>query len=162
MLKTASLIGLILYFAILLLVVLKEKKNSDVEDYFFAGRSLPFWALSITFIASWWGGGSALSTADLAFADGMGAFWYYGVPVLVATLLMGLGARAIRSVGWGDSSNRAWSTAPWAGSRSVMPRRASSSQICWLARSRIRESRSMMSLGEVAGMGSLVQEMGRF
>lgn len=72
MLKTASLIGLVLYFAILLLVVLKEKKNSDVEDYFFAGRSLPFWALSITFIASWWGGGSALSTADLAFADGMG------------------------------------------------------------------------------------------
>lgn len=100
MLKTASLIGLVLYFAILLLVVLKEKKNSDVEDYFFAGRSLPFWALSITFIASWWGGGSALSTADLAFADGMGAFWYYGEPVLVATLLMGLGARAIRSVGY--------------------------------------------------------------
>lgn len=32
MLKTASLIGLVLYFAILLLVVLKEKKNSDVED----------------------------------------------------------------------------------------------------------------------------------
>ena len=100
MLKTASLIGLVLYFAVLLLVVLKEKKNSDVEDYFFAGRSLPFWALSITFIASWWGGGSALSTADLAFADGMGACWYYGVPVLVATLLMGLGARAIRSVGY--------------------------------------------------------------
>lgn len=71
-----------------------------MEDYFFAGRSLSFWALSITFIASWWGGGSALSTADLAFADGMGAFWYYGVPVLVATLLMGLGARAIRSVGY--------------------------------------------------------------
>ena len=32
MLKTASLIGLVLYFVILLLVVLKEKKNSDVED----------------------------------------------------------------------------------------------------------------------------------
>lgn len=71
-----------------------------MEDYFFAGRSLPFWALSITLIALWWGGGSALSTADLAFADGMGAFWYYGVPVLVATLLMGLGARTIRSVGY--------------------------------------------------------------
>ena len=49
MLKTASLIGLILYFAILLLVVLKEKKNSDVEDYFFAGRSLPFWAVFACF-----------------------------------------------------------------------------------------------------------------
>ena len=28
---------------------------------------LPFWALSITFIASWWGAGSVLSTADLAY-----------------------------------------------------------------------------------------------
>ena len=42
MLKTASLIGLVLNFVILLLVVHKEKKNIDVEDYFFAGRSLPF------------------------------------------------------------------------------------------------------------------------
>ena len=61
MLKTASLIGLVLYFVILLLVVLKEKKNSDVEDYFFAGRSLPFWALSITFIA--WGHGPSAAWA---------------------------------------------------------------------------------------------------
>ena len=58
--KMASLAALLLYFALLLLIVLKEKKNHTVEDYFFAGRSLPFWALSITFVASWWGAGSAL------------------------------------------------------------------------------------------------------
>ena len=95
-----ALICLLLYFAILLFAVTKEKKNKNVLDYFFAGRSLPFWALSITFIASWWGAGSALSTADLAYDDGLGAFWYYGVPVLLSTFLMIVGAKAIRRVGF--------------------------------------------------------------
>ena len=65
MLKGISLAGLLIYFAVLLIAVTKEKKNHTVEDYFFAGRTLPFWALSITFIASWWGAGSAISTATL-------------------------------------------------------------------------------------------------
>ncbi|MDO5733579.1 MAG: sodium:solute symporter family protein [Eubacteriales bacterium] len=98
MLQWISVGALLLYFTVLMLAVLREKKNQTVEDYFFAGRSLPFWALSITFIASWWGAGSALSTADLAFADGLGAFWYYGVPVLLATFLMTLLAAAIRKL----------------------------------------------------------------
>ena len=97
-LQIFSLIGLLLYFAVLLVAVMKEKKNYNVIDYFFAGRSLPFWALSITFIASWWGAGSAISTADLAYDDGIGAFWYYGVPVLISTFLMILGAKAIRRI----------------------------------------------------------------
>ena len=100
MLKTISLIGLLLYFAFLLIAVAKEKRDNNVEDFFFAGRTLPFWALSITFIASWWGAGSALSTADLAFEDGLGAFWYYGVPVLLSAFLMILGSKAIRRVGY--------------------------------------------------------------
>lgn len=99
-LKLFSLIGLLLYFALLLFAVTKEKKNHSVLDYFFAGRSLPYWALSITFIASWWGAGSALSTADLAYEDGLGAFWYYGVPVLLSTFLMILCAGGIRRVGY--------------------------------------------------------------
>lgn len=99
-LKIFSLIGLLLYFVLLLFAVAKEKKNHTVLDYFFAGRSLPYWALSITFIASWWGAGSALSTADLAYEDGLGAFWYYGVPVLLSTFLMILCAGAIRRVGY--------------------------------------------------------------
>ena len=99
-LKLFSFIGLLLYFILLLFAVTKEKKNHSVLDYFFAGRSLPYWALSITFIASWWGAGSALSTADLAYEDGLGAFWYYGVPVLIATFLMILCAGGIRRVGY--------------------------------------------------------------
>ena len=99
-LQIASLIGLLLYFAVLLFAVSKDKANQNVLDYFFAGRSLPFWALSITFIAFWWGAGSALSTADLAYTDGLSAFWYYGAPVLIATFLMIVGAKAIRRVGY--------------------------------------------------------------
>ncbi len=100
MLKVFSLIGLLLYFMLLLYAVMREKKNHNVLDYFFAGRSLPYWALSITFIASWWGAGSAISTADLAYEDGLGAFWYYGVPVLISTFLMILCAGGIRRVGY--------------------------------------------------------------
>mgnify|MGYP000778669857 CR=1 FL=1 len=95
-----SLIALFLYFGVLLWIVTKEKKNQNMLDYFFGGRKMPFWALSITFIASWWGAGSALSTADLAFHDGMGAFWYYGMPVLISTFLMILGAKTIRRIGY--------------------------------------------------------------
>ena len=99
-LKLFSLIGLILYFLILIIVVVREKKNNTTLDYFFAGRTLPFWALSVTFIASWWGAGSALSTADLAFEDGLGAFWYYGVPVLISTFLLIVFAKTIRKVNY--------------------------------------------------------------
>lgn len=99
-LQTVSLVGLLVYFAVLLLAVSREKKNHSVLDYFFAGRTLPAWALSITFIASWWGAGSALSTADLAYQQGLGAFWYYGVPVLLSTLLITIAAKAIRRVGF--------------------------------------------------------------
>lgn len=99
-LQITSLIGLLVYFAVLLFAVSKDKANQNVLDYFFAGRSLPFWALSITFIASWWGAGSALSTADLAYTDGLSAFWYYGAPELIATFLMIVGAKAIRRVGY--------------------------------------------------------------
>lgn len=98
-LKFFAIIGLVIYFGVLLFVVLKDKTSQDADDYFFAKRSLPFWALSITFIASWWGAGSAISTADLAYNDGMGAFWYYGSPALLATFFMFLMAKSIRKTG---------------------------------------------------------------
>ena len=99
-LQLFSLSALLIYFGVLLFAVSREKKNQNIVDYFFAGRSLPFWALSITFIASWWGAGSAISTADLAYDDGLGAFWYYGVPVLISTFLMIILSKSIRRVGF--------------------------------------------------------------
>ncbi len=95
-----SILGLCAYFILLLFAVSKDQKNTNSLDFFFAGRSLSFVFLAITFIASWWGAGSALSSADLAYHDGMGAFFYYGVPVLISTGLMAIMAPRIRSVGY--------------------------------------------------------------
>ena len=99
-LKIISITLLILYFATLLFIVAREKKSNNVMDYFFAGRSLPFWALSITFIASWWGAASAMSTADLAFDEGVGSYWYYGAPVLLSTFILIFFSKFIRRVGF--------------------------------------------------------------
>ena len=73
---------LALYFVGIMVVVLRAKKSTSAEDYFLAGRQLPFWALSITFIASWWGGGSAIDLVDHGFNQGISSFWIYGMPVL--------------------------------------------------------------------------------
>ncbi len=96
-----------IYYAILLLIYtvavsligLRSRSNNSSEDYFLASRSLPAWLLSITFVASWWGGGSAIDLVDQANRDGLSTFWIYGVPVLIATGLMYLLAGAIRRAG---------------------------------------------------------------
>ncbi|MDO5737645.1 MAG: sodium:solute symporter family protein [Eubacteriales bacterium] len=94
--QLVSILALLVYFVILIYLGFKDRQAKSSSDYFFAGQKLPFWALSITFIASWWGAGSALSSADLAFAEGLGAFWYYGVPVLLSSLMIFLLSGAIR------------------------------------------------------------------
>lgn len=70
-----------------------------MEEYFLAGRNLPFWALSLTFVASWWGAGAALVCADEAYREGLGAFWVQGMPVIFSTFLLLLMSRLVRRVG---------------------------------------------------------------
>ena len=98
-LQYISLILLALYFVGIMFVVLRAKASTNSEEYFLAGRQLPFWALSITFIASWWGGGSAIDLVDHGFNQGVSSFWIYGMPVLFSTFLMYLFSKAIRKIG---------------------------------------------------------------
>lgn len=98
-LQYISILLLALYFAGIMFIVLRSKASRNTEDYFLAGRQLPFWALSITFIASWWGGGSSIDLVDHAFNQGLSSFWIYGMPVLFSTFLMYLFSKAIRKVG---------------------------------------------------------------
>lgn len=93
-----SILFLILYTLGLIGVGLWNRKNENSEAYFLASRVLPPWLLSITFIASWWGGGTAVDLVDHAHRNGLSSFWIYGVPVLLATALMYLFARGIRNV----------------------------------------------------------------
>ncbi|PKQ61218.1 sodium:solute symporter [Labilibaculum filiforme] len=98
-LQLLSILLLILYFAAIMIIVLRSKESENSEDYFLAGRQLSFGALAITFIASWWGGGSAIDLVDHGFNQGISSFWIYGMPVLFATFLMYLFSKAIRKIG---------------------------------------------------------------
>lgn len=94
--KTLLILLLVLYTLTVSAIGIRSRKSENPEDYFLASRSLPAWVLAITFIASWWGGGSAIDLVDIAYQQGISSFWIYGVPVLVATFLMYLFAGAIR------------------------------------------------------------------
>ncbi len=94
------LIALLLIYTVAVSFIGYRSRSSDSgEDYFLASRSLPAWLLSVTFVASWWGGGSAIDLVDQAHRTGISTFWIYGVPVLIATGLMYLFAEGIRRVG---------------------------------------------------------------
>ena len=95
---TISILFLSLYVISLILIGIWNRKNENSEDYFLASRKLPAWLLAVTFIASWWGGGTAVDLVDHAHRNGLSAFWIYGVPVLLATGLMYLFAKGIRNV----------------------------------------------------------------
>lgn len=94
-----TIIFLTIYVLAIIVVGLWNSKSTSSEDYFLASRKLPAWLLAITFIASWWGGGSAIDLVDHAHNNGLSSFWIYGVPVLIATALMYLFAKGIRNVG---------------------------------------------------------------
>ncbi len=94
-----AIVALIIYTLVVAFIGFRNRKSKNSEDYFLASRSLPAWLLAITFIASWWGGGSAIDLVDHAYTDGLSSFWIYGVPVLIATFLMYIFAGGIRSIG---------------------------------------------------------------
>lgn len=93
-----TIIFLGIYIAGVIGVGIWNRKSDSSEDYFLAARKLPAWLLAVTFIASWWGGGSAIDLVDHAHKNGLSSFWIYGVPVLIATFLMFLFAQGIRNV----------------------------------------------------------------
>ncbi len=73
---TISILFLFIYTVALVAVGVWNRKSESSEAYFLASRSLPPWLLAITFIASWWGGGTAVDLVDHAHRDGLSAFGY--------------------------------------------------------------------------------------
>ncbi|MFI3267388.1 MAG: sodium:solute symporter family protein [Rikenellaceae bacterium] len=94
--QNLSVIFLIAYIIIVVVIGIKNSNSKNTSDYFLASRKLPSWLLAITFIASWWGGGSAIDLVDHSYNDGLGSFWIYGMPVLFSTLFMYFMAGKIR------------------------------------------------------------------
>lgn len=94
-----GILFLLIYTVGITAVGIWNRKSENSEDFFLASRKLPAWLLAVTFIASWWGGGSAIDLVDHAHRNGISSFWIYGVPVLIATALMYVFAKGIRNIG---------------------------------------------------------------
>lgn len=97
--KIWAIVSLLIYFAALLFISLWKSKNETKEDFFLAGRRFPHWALALTFVASWFGGNSALISVDQAYEQGISAWWIIGSPSVLAVLALMIFAKAIRRIG---------------------------------------------------------------
>ncbi|MBD8004533.1 sodium:solute symporter family protein [Bacillus norwichensis] len=97
--KTWAIVSLLVYFGVLLFVSVRKNKNETKEDFFLAGRKFPHWALAMTFVASWFGGTSALVSVDQSFEQGISAWWIIGSPSIAASIVLYFLAKAIRNVG---------------------------------------------------------------
>jgi len=98
--KIWAVLGLIIYFVVLLFISLRKGgSNKTKEDFFMAGKSMPAWALTLTFTATWFGGTSAIVAVDQAYEAGISAWWILGSPSLAAALVLVFFAKAIRNVG---------------------------------------------------------------
>ena len=73
------LYSIVLYLFILVAVgVYKVSSVKDSEDFMVAGRTLPWFVLVGTLLATWMGSGSLFSGAGLGYRNGLAALWSSG------------------------------------------------------------------------------------
>lgn len=94
-----ALIFMIVYFAFIIGLSVYRRVAKTELDFFLADRKFPHWILAVSFAASWFGGASAIVSADKAYAGGWSAFFVMGGPTLVSSIvLLGLASK-IRLLG---------------------------------------------------------------
>jgi len=66
-----------IYFIGMIIVgIVVSRKVKDSQDYLAAGRRLPYWLVTATLFATWWGGGTILGGSGEAFHGGFHAVMY--------------------------------------------------------------------------------------
>ena len=93
------LYGIFFYLLVLVAVgffKVRMVKNSD--DFMVAGRSLPWYILVGTLLATWMGSGSLFSGAGLGYRNGLAGLWSSGGAWLGIALIYFI-ARRIRNLG---------------------------------------------------------------
>ena len=76
----------------------KAKKVQDSDDFMVAGRSLPWYVLVGTLLATWIGSGSLFSGAGLGYRNGLAGLWSSG-GAWVGIVLVFFIAKRIRNLG---------------------------------------------------------------
>ncbi len=97
--QVTALIFLILYYAFVIGLSLYRKMVKSEIDYFLANRTFPAWILAISYAASWFGGSSAIISADQAYAGGWSAYFVMGGPTICSGIVLLFFAKRIRMFG---------------------------------------------------------------
>jgi len=91
--------GIIIYLCLLVAVgVYKVRSVKDSEDFMVAGRTLPWYILVGTLLATWMGSGSLFSGAGLGYRNGLAGLWSSGGAWLGIALIYFI-TRRIRNFG---------------------------------------------------------------
>jgi SSS family solute:Na+ symporter len=94
--QLTALIFLIIYYAFIIGLSLYRRMVKSEVDYFLAGRTFPAWILAFSYAASWFGGASAIVSADKAFAGGWSAYFVMGGPTICSGIVLVFFAKRIR------------------------------------------------------------------
>lgn len=66
-----------------------SRESTGAESYFLAGRSLPWWAVGLSIMATQLSAITLVGTTGQAYADGMRFIqFYYGLPLAMVILSM--------------------------------------------------------------------------
>ena len=83
-----ALIVIIVYFVFIIGLSVYRRLAKTELDFFLGDRKFPHWILAVSFAASWFGGASALVSANRAYAGGWSAYFVMGGPTMVSTIVL--------------------------------------------------------------------------
>lgn len=78
-----SVVGLYSLCALLIGLYFTRKASRGIEGYFMAGRSLPWWAIGFSAVATFTSAGSASAFTMLIFSDGLLGNWWWWIPWVI-------------------------------------------------------------------------------
>jgi SSS family solute:Na+ symporter len=97
--QVTALIFIVVYYAFVIGLSLYRKMVKSEMDYFLASRTFPAWILAFSYAASWFGGASAIISADKGFSGGWSAYFVMGGPTICSGIVLLFLAKRIRLFG---------------------------------------------------------------
>jgi SSS family solute:Na+ symporter len=91
--------SLIIFFIVMLLISLYKSNNESKLDFFLGGRRTAYWMLGMSFVATWYGGSSAIISTNKAFKEGMSSWWILGGTSVIAVIFLMFFSRLVRQTG---------------------------------------------------------------
>jgi len=94
--QLTALVFIVVYYAFVIGLSLYRRMVKSELDYFLASRTFPAWILAFSYAASWFGGASAIVSADKAYAGGWSSYFVMGGPTICSGIVLLFFAKRIR------------------------------------------------------------------